>query len=35
MYTQCDEERNEHLLLDVLVDYYKDNKVISLTEQNI
>ena len=26
MYTQCDLEGNEYLLLDVLVDYHRDNK---------
>ena len=33
MFAQCDEERNEYLLSEVLVDYHKDNKVISLAEQ--
>ena len=33
MYAQCDADRNEYLLLDALVDYGKDNNVISLTEQ--
>ena len=33
MYAQCDADRNEYLLLDALVDYHKDNKAISLTEQ--
>ena len=35
MYTQCNVDRNEYLLLDALVDYQKDNKVISLTDQQI
>ena len=35
MYAQCDTNRNEYLLLDVLVDYCKDNKVISLTDLQI
>ena len=33
MYAQFDANGNEYLLLDVLVDYHKDNKAISLTEQ--
>ena len=33
MYAQCDLEENEYLLLDVLVDYFKDNKAISLSNQ--
>ena len=33
MYSQCDADRNEHLLLDVLVDYFMDIRAISLTEQ--
>ena len=28
MYAQCDADRNEYLLLDVLVDYCKNNKAI-------
>ena len=32
MYAQCNENGNEYLLLDVLVDYGKDNKAISLSE---
>ena len=32
LHAQCDAD-NEYLLLDVLVDYHKDNKEISLTEQ--
>ena len=35
MYAQCDADGNEYLLLDVLVDYHKDNKTMSLTEQQI
>ena len=31
MYTQCDADGNEYLLLDMLADYCKDNKAISLT----
>ena len=33
MYTQCEADGNEYLLLDVLVDCHKDNKVISLSDQ--
>ena len=33
MYAQCDADGNEYLLLDVIVDYHKGNKVISLAEQ--
>ena len=33
LYTQCDADGNKYLLLELLVDYHKDNKVISLTEQ--
>ena len=33
MYTQYDADGNEYLLLDALVDYLKDNKVIFLPEQ--
>ena len=33
MYAQCDADGNEYLLLDALVDYQKDNKAISITEQ--
>ena len=33
MYSQCDADKNEYLLLDVLIDYHKDNKAISLIEQ--
>ena len=32
MFTQCNANGKEYLLLDVLVDYCKDNKVVSLTE---
>ena len=35
IYAQFDKERNEYLLLDVLVVYHKDNKAISLTDQQI
>ena len=35
MYTQCDEDENEYLLLDVLFDFHKDNKAISLADQQI
>ena len=35
MYTQCNADRNEYLLLDVLVDYCKGKKAFSLTEQQI
>ena len=33
MYAQCNTEGNEYLLLDALVDYQKDNKAISLSDQ--
>ena len=33
MCTQCNAGGNEYLLLDALVDYHKDNMVISLTDQ--
>ena len=33
MYAQCNLEGNEYLLLDVLVDYHRDNKAISLPDQ--
>ena len=33
MYAQCDTEGNEYSLLDALVDYQKDNKAISLSDQ--
>ena len=33
MYAQCDADGNECLLLDMLVNYHKDNKMIVLTEQ--
>ena len=35
MYIQCDADGNEYLLLYLLVNYCKDKKVISLTEQQI
>ena len=35
MYTQCNADGNEFLLLDALVHYLKDNKAISLTDQQI
>ena len=35
MYSQCDAKRKEYLLLDALVDYHKDNKSISLSDQQI
>ena len=31
-YALCDADGNKYLLLDMIVDYHKDNKVISLTE---
>ena len=34
-YIQCDADGSEYLLLDVLFDYHKDNKVIPLIEQQI
>ena len=34
IYAQCNADGNDYLLLNVLVDYHKDNKVISLTEQH-
>ena len=33
MYVQCDVNGNEYLLLDVLLDYCKDDKAITLTDQ--
>ena len=33
MYAQCNSDGNEYLLLDVLVDYQKQNKAISLSDQ--
>ena len=33
MYTQCDADGNEHLLLDSLFDYHEDKKVISCADQ--
>ena len=35
MYAQCNADGNEYLLLDVLVDYQKDDKAISLSDQQI
>ena len=35
MYAQCDADGNEYLLIDLLVVYHKENKVISLTKQQI
>ena len=35
MYVQCNSEGNEYLLLDVLVDYQKDNEAIFLSDQQI
>ena len=35
MYAQCNADGNEYLLLDMLVDYHKNNKAISLTDQQI
>ena len=32
LYAQCNADGNEYLVLDVLVDYYKVNRVSSLTE---
>ena len=33
VYIKCDANGNEYLLLDALIGYYKDNKAISLTDQ--
>ena len=33
MFAYCDAEGNVYLLLEVLVDYHKDNKTISLSDQ--
>ena len=33
MYVQCNSEGNEYLLLVALIDYHKDNKAISLSDQ--
>ena len=33
IYTQCHIDENEYLLFDFLVDYCKNNKMISLTDQ--
>ena len=35
MYAQCGDNRNEYLLLDELVDYHKDKKVISFSDQQL
>ena len=35
LYAQYDANGNEHLLLDTLVEYQKDNMAISLTNQQI
>ena len=35
MYTQCDADGNEYLLLDALVDYHRDNEAISPTDKQI
>ena len=35
MYAQCDADGNDYLLIDLLVYYGKDNKMISLTDQQI
>ena len=35
MHTQCDIDGNDYSFLDLLVDYHKDSKAISLTEQQI
>ena len=35
MYAQCDADGNEYLLLDLLVYYHKDDKVISLTDRRL
>ena len=35
MYAQCHSDGNEYLLLDELVDSWKDNKAISLSDQQI
>ena len=34
IYTQCNTDRNEYLLLDVRVVYQKDNKAISIMDQH-
>ena len=33
MYTQCDADGNDYVLTGVLVDYHKDNKAMSLMNQ--
>ena len=35
VYNQCEANGNEYLLLDVLVDYQKDNNAISIMDQQI
>ena len=35
MYSQCNSDKNECLLLDALVDCQKDSKAISLSDQQI
>ena len=35
MYTQCGADGSEYLLLDVLVNYHKDNRALFLTDQQI
>ena len=33
MYTKCDNDGNEHLLFDLLLDYQKGDKAVSLSDQ--
>ena len=35
MFAQCDADGNDNLLLDSLIDYHKDDKVIFSTDQQI
>ena len=35
MYAQSDADGNEYLILDLLIDYEKDNNTISLSDQEI
>ena len=35
MYAPCNSEVNEYLFFDVLIDYQKDNRAISLSDQQI
>jgi hypothetical protein len=35
MYSQCDIDGNQYLLLDQLVDHRKDDTAITLTEQTV